>query len=211
MTIELVQIFGGGLRDLPGPRGRIMRSGIKKTPIDGPVALTRTGLPGDESSYYSRAAGDTALHLYAREHYSALSEAAGRPIECPGFGENLSITGYLEADMRIGDELRIGTALLRITQPVIRCSRPGTLAGEKRLLSWVNAGCRIGCYLAVVETGEIAPGIPVELVRRGDPDMTVSALHWLWQTGLATDATARALSHPLLSDKWKADLRKRLG
>jgi len=37
------------------------------------------------------------------------------------FGENLTTRGVLEADLNIGDKVRVGTALLQVTQPRMPC------------------------------------------------------------------------------------------
>jgi MOSC domain-containing protein YiiM len=207
--IRLEAVFAGRVGAIEKPGGRIGKSGIAKRPIEGTARFVASGIAGDESNYYSRDEGDTAIHLYPAEHYDRIAELAGRAIERPSFGENLSTTGYLESEMRIGDELRIGPVLLRVTQPVIRCKQPGILAGEPRLLKWANADCLIGSFLSVVEPGEVAIPSEITLERRGDAAWTVSRLHYLWLAGKDTEEAREALALPGLSDKWKDGLKGR--
>jgi len=43
------------------------------------------------------------------------------PATLGAFGENLTTRGVLEKDLNIGDQVRIGTALLQVSQPRMPC------------------------------------------------------------------------------------------
>ena len=79
------------------------RSAIAKQPVPGPVAVGTEGLHGDEQGDRRVHGGpDKAIHHYPREHYAAWrGEIGAHPLlDGPGaFGENISTTGLVEADL----------------------------------------------------------------------------------------------------------------
>jgi len=86
-------------------------SAIGKTPVDGRVWLSETGLEGDQQAELKHHGGpEKALHHYPFDHYntwrnewqadeSGLSTLDGRG----AFGENLSTCGLTEADVCVGN------------------------------------------------------------------------------------------------------------
>ncbi|HYE50292.1 MAG TPA: MOSC domain-containing protein [Azospirillaceae bacterium] len=206
MAITLLSLNTGAVGRLGLEKGQ---TGIAKRPAHGPLELTRTGLEGDASDYRPRDLGDTALHAFAIENYRRFQELAGRPFDVPTFGENLTLEGYTDEDARIGDVLRVGTARVRVTQPVVRCRWPGRLSGEPRLAKWAMAEARTGFFLEVLEPGTVAPGAPVSLVERGDAAWTVARLtRLLMDRRRAAPDVAAALALPLLAERWKGELRE---
>lgn len=190
-------------------RGRPSRTGIAKGPVAGPVAVHRHGLEGDASAYRPRDLGDTAVHAFCLESYARFAELRGAPLPVPCFGENLTIEDYGEDEARIGDMLRAGTALLRVTQPVVRCRWPAVLSGEPRLTRWATREGLTGWFLEVLEPGHVAAGDRLDLLDRGPEGWTVRRLNRLIAAKPpdAADVTA-ALALPGLAERWKAALRR---
>ncbi|HYC03800.1 MAG TPA: MOSC domain-containing protein [Azospirillaceae bacterium] len=206
MPITLLSLNIGTLGRLDPGKGE---TGIVKRPVAGPVRVTRTGIVGDESAYRPRDLGDTALHGFAIEGYRRFEGLAGRSFDVPTFGENLTLQGYTDEDARIGDVLRLGTALVRVCQPVVRCKWPGRLSGEPRLAKWTMREAHTGFYLEVLEEGSVEAGVTLELVERGDPAWTVARLtRLLMDKQRAGAEVAEALSLPGLADRWKEELRE---
>src|SRR5690606_5500797 len=96
------------------------RSAIAKQLRAGRIHVGFDGLDGDEQGDTRFHGGpDKAVHLYAFEHYAQwIDEIGKRPVlGAPGaFGENLSTLGLTEETLCFGDELRVGSALLQISQ-----------------------------------------------------------------------------------------------
>jgi len=190
-------------------KGREGTTGIGKAPVDGPVRIGPRGLDGDESSYRPRDLGDTAVHVFCAESYARFTDLAGRPIPIPAFGENLTVEGYTEGEARVGDVIRAGTALLRVNQPVVRCSWPGVQSGEPRIGKWATQAGTTGFYLDVVEPGTVQAGDGVEIVSRGPARWTIAALNAAMYAKPRDGALiAEILDLPQLADRWKADLRE---
>ena len=158
--------------------GRKILTAIGKRAVEGAVAVKRLGLNGDEQADLSVHGGlDKAVYAYPAEHYdfwrqqrqangvSMFDEALP-----PGFvGENLTISGLLEHEVWIGDELHFPDCVLRVTAPREPCFKFNAVMGYKEAAKdMAVAGC-CGFYLAVDTVGTIQSGQSVELVpgRRG--------------------------------------------
>lgn len=190
------------------------RSAIGKSPVAGPVEVGEWGLAGDEQGDPKHHGGPgKAVHHYARDHYAFWrSQLGDRPVlDAPGaFGENLSTTGFTEADLCLGDRLRVGTALLRVSQGRRPCWKLGVRFGVPDMARRVLVTGRTGWYYAVEEPGLIAAGDEIIVVERRFPQWTLSRLlHLVLRRG-GTDADLReALTLPLPSS-WRETLERRL-
>jgi MOSC domain-containing protein YiiM len=156
----------------------IVRTGIYKQPVEGRVALRRHNLAGDAQADLSVHGGpDKAVYAYPFENYAYWREQlSDRELPLGIFGENFTTEGLLEDDVHIGDELRIGTARLVLTQPRLPCFKLGIRFGDPEMVARFLAGNRPGFYLAVLEEGEVGAGDAVELVRQDENRLTVTEL-----------------------------------
>ncbi|HTU22898.1 MAG TPA: MOSC domain-containing protein [Gemmataceae bacterium] len=156
----------------------VVPTGIFKQPIDGRVVLRRLNLDGDAQADLSVHGGpDKAVYAYPVEHYAYWREQLpDRELPLGIFGENLTLAGLTEDAAHIGDELRIGTARLVITQPRLPCFKLGIRFGDPAIVSQFLASNRPGFYLAVLEEGEIGAGDPVERVHEDENQLTVTEL-----------------------------------
>lgn len=184
-----------------------MRSAILKAPVEGRVALRELGVAGDEQADRRFHGGpEKAVLLYALEHYAFWRGALKGVALPPGtFGENLTLEGFadLEAELRVGDVLRIGSgegaAVIRLTAPRQPCwkleARMG-LPGFAR--AYLESG-RIGTYARVEQPGVIAAGDAVEVIARSPAAAT---LHDLNRALYFEDAAAaaRVLADPALPE-----------
>ncbi len=203
--IQLIDLRMGRVQERPDAHGVALRSAIRKDSVPGPILLGDEGLLGDEVGDRKHHGGpDQALLAYAREAYD-LWASEGRPLPMGAFGENLLLAGLDDHSTCIGDRLRVGEALLQVSQPRVPC---GTL---QRHLGWpdtvarVYATARGGYYLRVLEAAPLQAGAPVTLLDRPQPAWTVArALHARWK---AAENPAECLamgSIPELSADWRA-------
>ena len=158
--------------------GRKILTAIGKRVVAGPVAVNRLGLQGDEQADLSVHGGlDKAVYAYPLEHYDLWRQqrkvhgvSLFDEVLPPGFvGENLSISGLLEQEVWIGDELHFSDCVLRVTAPREPCFKFNAVMGYKQAAKdMAVAGC-CGFYLAVDKVGTIQSGQSFELVpgRRG--------------------------------------------
>jgi MOSC domain-containing protein YiiM len=152
-------------------------SAIAKQPTSGPVAVGMLGLEGDQVADLVHHGGvDKAIHHYPHDHYATWQEELDghELLEAPGgFGENISTTGLVETELRIGDRLRLGTALVEVSQGRQPCWKVDHRFQRKGVMARIVRTGRSGWYYRVLEPGEVAAGDMLEMVERGPAEWPV--------------------------------------
>src|SRR3546814_17022558 len=96
---------------IPAPFRGDEKSGIVKLPVTGPVQIGALGLEGDgQADLIYHGGPDKAVHLYVQDHYPFWREITGghELLDGPGaFGENIAASGRSEAELCLGDRLRL--------------------------------------------------------------------------------------------------------
>jgi MOSC domain-containing protein YiiM len=127
------------------------------------------------------------------------------------FGENLTTEGLLEADVRIGDRFRVGSAEFIVTQPRMPCYKLGIRFGRKDILKRFLKSGRTGFYFAVTTEGEVGAGDPIEPIARADEGLTVSDVVNLYTVDAENqELLRRATQSAILPESWRDYFRKRL-
>lgn len=159
------------------PFARRESSAIAKAPLEGCVRIGFLGIDGDEQADPRFHGGtDKALHHYPADHYAYWGGlAADHPLlNAPGaFGENVSTWGLTEAAVCVGDRLRLGTALVEISQGREPCWKQGTRMEWTSLPTLMVKERRSGWYYRVIEEGEAEVGDALNLLDRPHPEWTV--------------------------------------
>ncbi|WP_166268814.1 MOSC domain-containing protein [Marinobacter caseinilyticus] len=195
--------------------GNTLSTGIFKQPVRGPVYLSKTNLAGDRQADLKNHGGeDKAVYAFSSDHYPYWREVLGPPDLSPGtFGENLTIAGLDESALHIGDQLRIGSCLLEVSQPRVPCFKLGLAVGQKTMPRMFSAHAETGVYLRVLSEGYIAAGDSVTVVRQGASGLSVKALYRAVYDRTCRESQAimaRAVLIPELSRDWKDMLSVRL-
>lgn len=209
---QVPSVLVGALAPL-GPDGIV--SGIAKTITAGPWRITPDGIEGDAQGDRKHHGGpEKALHQYPREHYAAWATEIGpHPLlSAPGaFGENLSTTGWTEADICIGDVVRFGPVLLQVSQGRQPCFRLNRRFGRDDMAVLVQRTGRTGWYYRVREPGVVAEWAELILVDRPQPEWPLARLlHLLYVDTRNRDALNDATAIPELADGWRTLFRRRL-
>lgn len=157
---------------------RSVRTGIFKEPVQGPVAVRRLGLAGDEQADPEVHGGPLkAVYAYPGEHYAFWrEELPGTHLPWGAFGENLTVTGLTEQGVRAGDRFRIGTAVLAATKPRFPCYKLGIKFGSEGIIDRFLASGRTGFYFRVVEEGSLATGDAIEALGGEAGAPTIAAM-----------------------------------
>lgn len=193
----------------------LVRTGIFKQPVAGPVRASRLGLDGDGQADLEEHGGEfMAAYAYSADHYSAWRTELQRDDLAHGhFGENLSVEGLAEANTFLGDRWQIGGALFAVAQPRVPCFKLGLRFGDPGIVKRFTRSLRCGCYLRVLREGSIMAGDMVELVERGDPRVPIDRLFEAMTLKKGRDGAGvleRALESADLSPAWRAAIRERL-
>ena len=117
----------------------------------------------------------------SKEHLDAVG------VEPGAIRENLTVEGLLEDSTHIGDQLRIGTALLEVTQPRMPCFKLGVRMRMPSFPKWFLKSGRLGFYLRVLEEGEIGAGDTIEVAKRDEEQISIRE-PWQLSHGDAFDA-----------------------
>ena len=191
----------------------MVRTSIFKAPVAGRVRVAALNIAGDEQSDLSVHGGiDKAVYAYPSEHYAPWRKELPE-LEFPwgAFGENLTVEGMLEDEVRIGDRYRAGSAEFVVTQPRIPCFKLGIRFNRPEMVKRFLRSGRSGFYLAVLREGDIAAGDPVELVAADDHQVSVAAVNGLYTDDAADpDLLRRASELPALPEEWRAHFLERL-
>jgi MOSC domain-containing protein YiiM len=172
--MRVLSVNIGQRRQVETPRGIVLTS-IFKSPVQGRIPVRGHSLVGDTQSDLTVHGGPTkAIYAYPFEHYPYWAATLHREISYGNFGENLTTEGLLESDIHVGDQYRIGTALLQVTKPRQPCYKLALRFNLPTMvkLFW-NSGFS-GFYFSVVEEGDIAAGDTIELVERNAQGKTIA-------------------------------------
>ena len=174
-TARLISVNVGEPRELLW-MGRTVKTGIFKDAIRGRVAVRRLNLNGDKQADLSVHGGlDKAVYLYPAEHYVYWQEEyPGMQLPWGIVGENLTTEGMLEDEVSIGDQFRVGSVELMVTQPRLPCYKLGIRFGRDDIIKRFMAADRPGFYLRVLQEGEVGAGDTIERISRDDGEVTVS-------------------------------------
>ena len=153
--------------------GRKVLSAIGKRAVSGSAPVIPMGLLGDEQEDLSVHGGlDKAVYAYPVEHY-AFWRAARREHGASMFdedlphgfmGENLTISGLLELDVFMGDELIFPHCRLRVEAPREPCFKFAAVMGFAQSGKLMVQEARCGWYLSVVHAGSLQAGESFTLI-----------------------------------------------
>jgi len=185
-------------------------SAIYKSPVEGPVGLSLSNLEGDEQANPAVHGGrDKAVYVYSRAHYPYWQEQLGRAeMEASQFGQNLTVDGLSDDDVKIGDRFQLGSAIATVAQPRIPCSKLGKRMGDPTFPNIFLLTGRLGYYLYVEQPGTVQAGDEMALLQSADHDITVTSL---WRTVFTPAHDVKiakvAMDFPHLDEDWKKRLR----
>jgi MOSC domain-containing protein YiiM/ferredoxin-NADP reductase len=193
-------------------RGTSFRTGIFKESTARPLALKKLNFAGDGQADLSAHGGiDKAVYCYPIEHYDFWCREIGRPTLPLGqFGENITTAGVFEAELRIGDVLQIGTAVVQVSEPRIPCYKlvMRMEAGSDFAVRFLAAN-RTGFYCRVLVEGVVKAADALTLLERDAASPTVSEVVAATQfvdrdpAGLRRVRRARGISV-----KWQSRVRR---
>lgn len=191
---------------------KIVQSGIFKSAVAGPVRVSLTGLAGDERVDHAiKSATERAVYVYPSEHYSFWrDEFPAKDVAFGTFGENLTTEGLGDEQVCIGDQYRIGSVVLTVTQPRMPCYKLAARMQRTDMIERMIAVRRHGFFFSVAQEGTINVGDTLQRVHREPASISVPEAAGLY-TGRLRDVQLleRAMALKALPGKWKTRFAQR--
>jgi len=181
--------------------------------VAGSVEVRGVNLAGDGQADRTVHGGPAkAVYAYPSEHAAFWQQAYPGLAMGPGaFGENLTLEGWTEEDVHLGDRFRAGTAELVVTQPRTPCFKLGLRFGRPELVKRFLAEDRSGFYLTIAEPGAVAAGDPFERIAEDPRRVRVADVVRIRRGELDDpDLLRRAMAVPSFPDEFREKYRARL-
>jgi ferredoxin-NADP reductase/MOSC domain-containing protein YiiM len=193
--------------------GKIVRTAIWKSPVEGRRVVRRLNIDGDGQGDLAGHGGEhRAVFVYQTDSYHYWERFLERNDFSFGqFGENFTVEGLLDSEVCIGDRYRIGDALFEVSQPRVTCFRVGIRMNEPRMPALLVQHRRPGFYFRVLQEGEVGAGDEIVKVDDGPEQITVAEMDGLlYLPGHSREELERALRIPALSQGWQGSFASML-
>ncbi|KAH6629056.1 pyruvate kinase-like protein [Boeremia exigua] len=208
----LIQVRSGKIKKSLG-NGRI-ETAIFKSPVSGPVEVSKNGIVSDEHAYEPHRSPDNALLHYCTTHYDdwineiPTSEAHFKP---GAFGENIFSSEVSEKSVCVGDRIAIGNIIVEVSEPRSPCYKLNHRFEVRDMAKRTQTLFRTGWLYRVIKTGSIAAGDMVRLLERPNPNWTVArVMYYLFIETNNMEMMKQILQVPQLGEETKKKLHTRL-
>jgi MOSC domain-containing protein YiiM len=197
---RVLSVNVGAVREVEW-RGRLVTSGIWKTPVDGRVELRGVNLVGDDQADRTVHGGEhKAVYSYAREDYDYWREHEGLDTPAGLFGENLTLEGIDLSTVQPGERWSVGSATLEVAQPRLPCYKLGMRLGDPQFPRRFQHALRMGAYLRIIREGDVGVGDTILVTERPSHGLTLGDM----MTALHDERMAASLlTIARLPDFWK--------
>jgi MOSC domain-containing protein YiiM len=183
-------------------------SGIFKTSVTESF-LTKMGLEGDvQVDRMEHGGPEKALYHFPSDNYEVLRQALVQFEEAfiPGsIGENLSAGGPDDTQVHIGDIVKVGDALVQVSQPRRPCWKVNYKYGNGHIAPLLMSQGISGWYYRVLEEGKISVGDVFQLQDRLDDSVAVAQIWSIFVEKLKSRMPPEAFNTniPGLSPEWQ--------
>ena len=153
------------------------RTGIDKRSVVGSVEFKNNGVAGDRIIDTNVHGGyDQAVYAYAREDAQWWETEIGEEITAGKFGENLTTEGIDVNAALVGEQWRIGSVILEVSQPRIPCRVFAGFWKRATLIKDFTQAGRPGAYLRIIQEGTAQAGDAIEVIYKPDHSVSISDL-----------------------------------
>lgn len=194
-------------------RGQKVETGIYKYAVETPIFLGSEDVLNDhviDRRYHG--GSDKACYLYSADHYPFWqNKYPNQDWKWGMFGENLTISGLNESEIRIGDRFQIGGALVQVTQPRQPCFKLGVRFGNQSVVSDFWTLPYPGVYVRVLLPGEVKRGDEMVLIERDPESLSVSLVFSIFHSNLGdVELMQKAIVEPFMAESCRRDIAKLL-
>jgi MOSC domain-containing protein YiiM len=156
--------------------GKVVRTSIFKNPVSGQRKVSVLNIDGDQQSDLNVHGGiNKAVYAYDLSHYGHWKKILPRDDWQHGmFGENLTTSGLIDNEVKIGDVFQLGTAKLQAIQPRFPCFKLNIRFGLPDMIERFMAQKRNGIYFKVVEEGNMQVNDEIKRIESSPFSVTVT-------------------------------------
>ena len=190
-------------------QGNPVTSSIWKSPLRGRVLVRGVNVTGDDQADREVHGGpEKSLYAYDDEDYAWWSAELGRTLEPGTFGENLTVAGIAVSDALIGEQWRIGSVVLQVTQPRFPCYKLAMRMNDPNFVRTFSHAGRPGAYLHIISDGELGANDVIAVVQRPNHTLTIKEMFRIYL--FEHQRASEFLAAPELSDRWQAWARQQI-
>jgi MOSC domain-containing protein YiiM len=177
--MKIISLNVGLPRTVQDAHGQDVLTSIFKSAVPGPLLLRRMNLDGDLQSDLTVHGGkNKAVYAYPSEHYEYWRQQLPNvEFTWGNFGENFTTEGLLETDAFIGDQFRIGGAVVKVAQPRFPCFKLAIRFGRADMVKRFIISQRSGIYFSVVEEGMVDVGDPFEPIHEDERHISIADIN----------------------------------
>lgn len=209
VALSVLGVSVGRPQTLGAWQGDTIVSAIRKTPVSGQVIhVGRTNLDGDGQADLSVHGGpDKAIYCYPAAHADWWI-GKGLTYRAGFMGENLTLDGADETQVRIGDRFAWGTdVVVEVSEPRGPCFKLGLMTGREDAPALMTISGFCGWYLRVLNDG-IAP-VSGRLARV-QSDSAAPTVRETFMAKTRNDVSLGRIreiaAYPALAESWRGSL-----
>jgi MOSC domain-containing protein YiiM len=144
--------------------------------------------------------------IYSADHWGWWTNEHGLICTTGTFGENLTLTGADETEIRIGDRFAWGEAILEVSQPRQPCFKFPLHTGEPRSAALTTISGRCGWYLRVIRQGAALVKGTLTRIHAGDGPSVREAFVAVQHRKTSAEDRARMAAHPAMAAAFREAL-----
>lgn len=162
-------------------RFKTIETGIFKSATTEPIYLGETDVKNDhviDRKYHGGI--DKACYAFNANAYPFWQSQYPNLKLTPGwFGENLTIEDLNESEIKIGDQYKIGEAIIEVSQPREPCFKLGIRFNTQKVIKQFINSKNPGIYFRVIKPGLVKEGDELVLLKTNDKEPTVLEIYQL--------------------------------
>ncbi len=155
---------------------------------------------------------DKAVYTYPSEHWPWWQAQRFACVPAT-FGENLTLAGATESDVRIGDRFRWGDAVLEVSQPRAPCYKFAIHTARPDAPQLMTISARCGWYLRVVEEGraDTVEAVMTRVSAAPENPSVDEAFRAMFAPRMPAETRQKVYDTPALAEAWREGVAMRLG